>query len=201
MPELAVRRFLILSGLLLLAVAAAACSSEQTSRPNNATAPTTAPQARPAPPPALPDRAQLNQELFAILNRLIATEAGGEESPREAGDVASLLDRGADVNARNSAGQTPLILAAQNGHILSMRVLLDRGADINAQDDRGDSAIMIAANLSDLEMVKLLLARKAKVNLKDINGNTLWTNSEMIGGPGDARYIEMRRRLRQAGAR
>ena len=33
------------------------------------------------------------------------------------------------------SGQTPLMTAAERGHIESMRVLLDRGADLEAKDN------------------------------------------------------------------
>ena len=43
-----------------------------------------------------------------------------------------LLDRGADLNAREKwYGETALIWAAAENHPDAVRVLLDRGADVN----------------------------------------------------------------------
>ncbi|MBV9612805.1 MAG: ankyrin repeat domain-containing protein, partial [Acidobacteriaceae bacterium] len=44
-----------------------------------------------------------------------------------------LIAAGADVNARDAAGNTPLIEAARSGNIAIARLLLTRGAEVNAQ--------------------------------------------------------------------
>jgi ankyrin repeat protein len=46
--------------------------------------------------------------------------------------VALLLERGADVDASNKAGWTPLIAAVLSGHTEVVRLLLERGADPHA---------------------------------------------------------------------
>ena len=45
-----------------------------------------------------------------------------------------LLDRGADINSKDDANQTPLHMAALSGQKLAMQLLLDRGADTNIRD-------------------------------------------------------------------
>jgi hypothetical protein len=58
-----------------------------------------------------------------------------------------LLDLGADVEARDADGMTPLLLAAgveQSAHALA-RLLLERGADVNARTPDGRTARDIAA--------------------------------------------------------
>ena len=45
--------------------------------------------------------------------------------------VRALLERGADVNAKDEDDQTPLHWAAQSGHVDCVRALLERGADVN----------------------------------------------------------------------
>ena len=46
--------------------------------------------------------------------------------------VAALLDRGADVNAREGVwGQTPLIFAAANNRVEAIRLLMRRGATVD----------------------------------------------------------------------
>ncbi len=55
--------------------------------------------------------------------------------------VQSLLDKGANVNAKNKGflNQTVLIVAVEKGHISIVKVLLDRDADVNTKDFWGNT--------------------------------------------------------------
>lgn len=79
------------------------------------------------------------------------------------GDVAavtSLLDKGADVNAKFRYGQTALFKAAERGHASVVRVLLDRGADVSVKDTfYGATARSWAINHGHAEVVKLLFEK------------------------------------------
>jgi ankyrin repeat protein len=72
-------------------------------------------------------------------------------------DVARLLlDRGADVNARNNLGRAPLHTTTNMGLIEVVRVLLDRGADVAVEDRQGRTPFALAKEDGDEEMIKLL---------------------------------------------
>jgi len=72
---------------------------------------------------------------------LHAAVAGG--APIEL--VGELLARGADVNAAQRGGFTPLHGAAQNGNLALVRLLLDSGADPVARSEGGKTARDFAA--------------------------------------------------------
>jgi ankyrin repeat protein len=77
--------------------------------------------------------------------------------------VTLLLDRGADVNARdNFLGSTPLTQAASEGLLEAVRLLLDRGANISAKGEEDRTALKIAQRKGHKEIVELLKARGAK---------------------------------------
>jgi hypothetical protein len=70
--------------------------------------------------------------------------------------VAFLLDRGADVNAKNSDGWTPLIKAASANFPEVARVLLKHGADPDIADTLDRTAWMYASMNGREEIAALL---------------------------------------------
>lgn len=75
--------------------------------------------------------------------------------------VRYLLDEGADVNARESDGNTAVTEAAFFGHIPVIKELLVRGADVNAISGNG-TALDIAISKSNPAMIELLQHYGAK---------------------------------------
>lgn len=55
--------------------------------------------------------------------------------------VNSLLDAGAEVDAKDSYNLTPLMMAALNGNKDAMITLIRRGANVNAKDAGGQSVL------------------------------------------------------------
>jgi ankyrin repeat protein len=84
-----------------------------------------------------------------------------------------LLDKGADVNARDAGGFTPLRVAIERKNDLELiKLLLAKGANINAKDSIGNTPLHIAAALDRFEEVELLLQKGADVNAKNDDGKT-----------------------------
>jgi uncharacterized protein len=89
--------------------------------------------------------------------------------------VKELLALGADPDARDEQGRTPLFSAVLGGAVGLVGLLLEAGADPNARDQDGWTALHFAAQEHLPEMARLLVARGADVNARDGEGNTvLW---------------------------
>ena len=82
--------------------------------------------------------------------------------PGRLGEMRTLLAVGADVNAKNTVGWTPLHLAARIGHTEAARLLLAAGADVNAKDKDGHTPLHGAAENGHTDVVNLLRAHGAK---------------------------------------
>ena len=91
-----------------------------------------------------------------------------------------LLQRGANLHARNSNGYDALMYASYRGHIAVCTVLLDRKADPDSSDQY-DSALSLAARGDRLQVCLLLISRRANLMLA------------LTGGSALARYGEYKR--------
>jgi hypothetical protein len=58
-----------------------------------------------------------------------------------------LIDRGANIEARNRRAETPLLVAARKGRKCALTILLDRSANVHARDVDGRSALAILDDL------------------------------------------------------
>ena len=78
--------------------------------------------------------------------------------------VNAFLEDGIDVNAKDSQGMTPLLLAARGGHKDVAELLINKGADVNGKDNSGYTPLSWAIWNEDREMIKLLVTNGADVN-------------------------------------
>ena len=79
------------------------------------------------------------------------------EPAKELRTIRLLLDRGADVNAMEHNGFTPLRMATDLRKIDVIKELLKRGANPLIGVERGASALELAIQNADLELVQVFL--------------------------------------------
>lgn len=80
--------------------------------------------------------------------------------------VASvLLQAGADVNVRDKAGKTPLMVAVLNNHVELVKLLLDSGADHHLKNEYGAGAADMAKAFGRQNIIHLL----DKISMEDSN--------------------------------
>jgi ankyrin repeat protein len=89
-------------------------------------------------------------------------------------DVQAAISNGADVNARDLEGETPLMFASGSRNAEIVETLLRGGADINARDSyRGQTALMFAVIYNEIpQLITTLLTAGADAKVKDSKGKT-----------------------------
>jgi ankyrin repeat protein len=97
------------------------------------------------------DKQKLNDDLWDAVRR--------GDTPA----VKTLLESGADANAKWRYQQTPIFKAAERGDVEIVRLLIEHGADVNVKDTfYGATPISWAADKGRIEVVRALLDKGAK---------------------------------------
>ncbi len=104
--------------------------------------------------------------------------------------IVSLVSQGAEIESRDAAGRTPLLIATHANAVEAARVLIEAGADVNAKDSIQDTPFLYAGAEGRTEILRLILAT-GKANLKDTNryGGTALIPAAHHGHPDTVRVL------------
>lgn len=85
--------------------------------------------------------------------------------------VKLLLDKGANIEVKNSDGNTALLLAAWEGHTETAKLLIDRQANIHTKNNIEKTALHLAAATNQASTIQLLIEKGFNIHAKDNNGD------------------------------
>jgi ankyrin repeat protein len=112
----------------------------------------------------------------------VARDGGNAET------IKVLIGFGANINAEDDNGLTPIMLAAWRPHEDVVNVLLDAGAELNSNDPKGDKLLTCAAGNGLEKLFDKLLEKKASLNILNEDGGTLLHSA---AGGGSSHIVEL----------
>ena len=194
-----IRSFAVLTTIVL---ATAACSggdaatsapSEQAASPPTPASPTST--SRPSSPPTKKPPAKLNPKEQERLNQQLIAAAWDNDLRR----ARDLIDRGADVNAKDNTVQSAYLISTSEGYLELLELTLEHGADVGSKDSFNGTGLIRAADRGHADIAGRLVQADIKIN--HIN-NLGWTalHEAIILGDGSRRYVDTVRVLLAAGA-
>ncbi|WP_231739281.1 ankyrin repeat domain-containing protein [Novosphingobium sp. FSW06-99] len=83
-----------------------------------------------------------------------------------------LVSKGANVNARNNKGETPLEIAAELGFVEGVDFLISAGARVDETNNTGGTPLIDAVSRRDLAVVRSLLKAGANADRPDNSGRS-----------------------------
>ncbi|XP_020774936.1 kinase D-interacting substrate of 220 kDa B isoform X1 [Boleophthalmus pectinirostris] len=86
--------------------------------------------------------------------------------------IKAHLDKFRDVDSRSDNGQTPLMVASEQGNLEIVQELIRRGANVNLDDIDSWTSLICAAKEGHIEVVQELLENGANLEHRDMGG---WT--------------------------
>jgi ankyrin repeat protein len=102
-------------------------------------------------------------------------------------NTSRLINEGADVNAADDQGLTPLHFAVQRDSVEVVRLLLDAGAEVNATDANGETPLYKAVRASitpaKVDIIKILREQGADPTIQTAKGSSALRYLSRFGRP------------------
>src|SRR5207249_1760014 len=92
---------------------------------------------------------------------------GHDQRSQPLGTAGQGKHAGANVNAKNDYGATPMSEAALLGNAGMLDKLLKAGADVESPNLDGQTALMVVARTGNVEAARVVLSHGANVNAKE----------------------------------
>ncbi|EKX53848.1 hypothetical protein GUITHDRAFT_57314, partial [Guillardia theta CCMP2712] len=89
-------------------------------------------------------------------------------------EVEDLVQSGFPLDRRDAHGNTPLMVASQNGHKRLVKMILRNGADPNATNHQGNTALHFATAYGYNTLSKYLMSKGADDTLINMKGLTCY---------------------------
>lgn len=86
--------------------------------------------------------------------------------------IQFLIAKGANVNARDNKGMTPLVQACELGFIEGVDELIKSGARVEDANNTGETPLISAVHRRDLTLVRLLIKAGANADRPDNSGRS-----------------------------
>ncbi len=83
----------------------------------------------------------LKRSLFIFYICLFSISCSVKENISNIGVFDLLVKKGADINVKDSDGNTLLILASKSSNIAIVQLLIDSKVDVNAKNNEGKTAL------------------------------------------------------------
>lgn len=126
------------------------------------------------------------QNIAALDDPALAAENDRKSQEYRIANTRKLLDAGADVNAADLDGATPLMFAAQRDSVDVVQLLLDAGSDVNAVDAKGETALFGAVRNTTpaaAAIMRLLRDHGADPTIENTKGQTALRFVSRYGKP------------------
>jgi hypothetical protein len=133
---------------------------------------------------------RLNNIIFLLYTKMndLNNQLFAAASANNAEDILNLIKNGADVNAEDAYGWTPIIYSIYNRNIESIELLIKNGAKIDVVTNDNNNLLKFAIRSRQIKIFELILDDKSDINFRDLNG---WTPLHMAVDIGAIEIVKL----------